>query len=772
MDAENHDGDHLSIIPYDTNREVVLRHNDSIVVFDPQSRQLILTNRHRDIDSRPSPETSCPTCGRRYDENTSSAVEDDYAEEQNPSFINHEYFRLLARSLPNSGQGSRQSSVPPSPRRQLAQPVRSPLGSGIAVPPPNAEFVGSAPAPLDATHGISDSSFAPNYFQKFFVVEKELGRGGRGVVLLVKHILDNVSLGQFAVKRVPVGDNHAWLEKVLVEVQALQVLSHQNLVSYRHVWLEDYKINNFSPSVPCAFILQQYCNGGDLHTYVCAPAQVQSTTQELKERIRRRSKGETEMPRKLNEPRRLHLDEIYSFFLNIAEGLRFLHLNGFIHRDLKPSNCLLHCVGGETRVLVSDFGEVQYENQIRKSTGHTGTISYCAPEVLRPVSPGGPLGNFTFKSDIFSLGMILHFLCFANLPYHAADVLHEEQENLEELREEIMAWSGFDESFRIRTDLPSKLYAFLRKLLAIAPEDRPTSEEVLNQLRMNNIDLPELKRRASSGPEDLTPGKRITKIDSPASTGNSTKSQRPRDMDTRSPTRQMRIRGPRSPSLTNTRRLSSTDPDESILDDDDRREDSSSSTALAMTRSTSNGAHGHPHSHVHNHNLNHHNHNHNHNQPHKPKGLNIPTLRPNPSATTPLSPQSPELQQNPLRTPTPDQKPHTHSQLLLPPPPSRSTPTTLVSTFLHLLTRRIHSPPFYILLFAAKILSTIQPCLNTGINSNLFYLVFGLAVVEFAVQPVAVWIGLVGIGVHVGVLWYARGRGVWCRAGGGWGIDG
>lgn len=39
----------------------------------------------------------------------------------------------------------------------------------------------------------------------FFVTERELGRGGKGVVLLVKHMIDHVSLGNFACKRVPVG---------------------------------------------------------------------------------------------------------------------------------------------------------------------------------------------------------------------------------------------------------------------------------------------------------------------------------------------------------------------------------------------------------------------------------------------------------------------------------------------------------------------------------------------------------------------------------------
>lgn len=85
-------------------------------------------------------------------------------------------------------------------------------------------------------------------------------------------------------------------------------------------------------------------------------------------------------------PRRVPFDHILSFFSDIASGLQHLHSNGFIHRDLKPSNCLLtqpHVPGQPPKVLVSDFGEVQMENTMRSSTGATGTISYCAPEVLK-----------------------------------------------------------------------------------------------------------------------------------------------------------------------------------------------------------------------------------------------------------------------------------------------------------------------------------------------------------------------------------------------------
>jgi hypothetical protein len=60
----------------------------------------------------------------------------------------------------------------------------------------DAEFVTSTPAPQHTGQSIRREAFSPNYFKKFFVVEKELGRGGKGVVLLVRHELDGVSLGR------------------------------------------------------------------------------------------------------------------------------------------------------------------------------------------------------------------------------------------------------------------------------------------------------------------------------------------------------------------------------------------------------------------------------------------------------------------------------------------------------------------------------------------------------------------------------------------------
>ena len=331
-------------------------------------------------------------------------------------------------------------------------------------------------------------------------------------MLLVEHVLDGVSLGEFACKRIPVGNDHGWLEKVLVEVQLLQRLNHPNLVSYQHVWLEDAQITSFGPSVPCIFILQQYCNAGDLHDYVVGSIKSSVNPQDLKERMRRRSKGQPDVPTGPERPRTMPFDEIFSFFRQLTTGLHHLHSNGYIHRDLKPSNCLLHCDGQKLTVHVSDFGEVQDTNAKRMSTGATGTLSYCAPEVLRRDGPGGQLGDFSTKSDIFSLGMIVYFMCFGHLPYANADEVNDENEDVEQLRAEVSMWTGFDDSRRSRSDLPARLYSFLRRLLSPDPAERPSTERILQEIKAGN----DVDGSIGQIPDLGDPGPRITSVASPA----------------------------------------------------------------------------------------------------------------------------------------------------------------------------------------------------------------------------------------------------------------
>lgn len=490
-------------------------------MYDPQSKQLAL----QDVSHDRLDLAECPYCHRPLprDDDLPRGQEQNVSTPALPAdplvnFQTPDYFRLLHDS---SEPASDRSPLPSAPRRLVQQAgqhgLQQPSSLSASARTHGSVTSNQPRGTRTSAAGISATAFSPGYFERFFVAERELGRGGKGVVILVRHVLDGVSLGQFACKRVPVGDDHQWLEKILIEVQLLQYLSHQHLVSYRHVWLQDFQLSKFSPSVPCAFILQQYCNSGDLHKFMLdSPDDTSDTTNKahLKARLRRRSQHQFEPPREF-QGRKLHFDQIYSFFKDIASGLNHLHANRYIHRDLKPSNCLLHDSGkGGLRVLVSDFGEVQVEHMVRRSTGSTGTISYCAPEVLRRTDFGA-LGNFTTSSDVFSLGMILYFLCFSKLPYRHADGLNEENEDLDQLKEEITSWSGLQEERKLRSDLPEKLYTFLQRLLSLEPDDRPSTEEILHGIR-TGPSLDEVSdARPSTAFEDLRNTSRISPIDSP-----------------------------------------------------------------------------------------------------------------------------------------------------------------------------------------------------------------------------------------------------------------
>ncbi|CAM1508553.1 Fc.00g054010.m01.CDS01 [Cosmosporella sp. VM-42] len=501
----------MSLIPYQPHegREIVLRHNNAIVVRDSTSHRLEIRGL-----------SECPTCHQPLTRPSSSEQQYDRSfGARHESYVDPDYFRMLRAVDPNTSP----DRGPPSPIRRPALASSTPRRQ--SAPPveiqDEAEFVSSTPGVAYSEGSrIRRDAFSPNYFKTFFVEEAVLGKGGKGVVLLVRHEIDGCHLGQFACKRVPVGDDHAWLEKVLIEVELLAKLSHPNLVSYRHVWLEDMRLNRFAPEVACAFILQQYCNAGDLHHYVIGGPPREATKEELKAQMRRRSKGQLEPPVDLlaGGRRPLSFDEIYSLFKDITSGVAYLHAANYIHRDLKPSNCLLHREGGKLTCLISDFGEVQPENVVRKSSGTTGTISYCAPEVLTSDSTGF-YGNFTTKSDIFALGMILYFMCFGRLPYRSANSIQEELEDVDELRDEITHWQGFQDERRERPDLHPTLYQLLKKLLALDPAERPSANEVLKVMR-GELNFDGLTREDHSAvPSIGLNGSRVQNLDSPAVPG-------------------------------------------------------------------------------------------------------------------------------------------------------------------------------------------------------------------------------------------------------------
>ena len=115
--------------------------------------------------------------------------------------------------------------------------------------------------------------------------------------------------------------------------------------------------------------------------------------------------------------------EIIRIALQIASGLAAAHSQGLVHRDIKPANILIE--SGVQRVMITDFGLARAEDDasLTRTGWLTGTPNYMSPEQTR-----GQRADH--RSDLFSLGSLLYFLSTGRLPFRAETplgVLHRIQ---------------------------------------------------------------------------------------------------------------------------------------------------------------------------------------------------------------------------------------------------------------------------------------------------------------------------------------------------------
>ena len=100
----------------------------------------------------------------------------------------------------------------------------------------------------------------------------------------------------------------------------------------------------------------------------------------------------------------------------MCSALGYAHSNNVIHRDVKPANIFVQ-PDGKAKLL--DFGIARLERRSQDisltRTGHIiGTVPYMAPERLRDKMIDG-------RSDIFSIGVVLHQLITGQLPFTGED---------------------------------------------------------------------------------------------------------------------------------------------------------------------------------------------------------------------------------------------------------------------------------------------------------------------------------------------------------------
>ena len=250
---------------------------------------------------------------------------------------------------------------------------------------------------------------------------KSLGRGQSGEVWLVER--EDASLA--ALKQVYIENENSLNQ----EVSLLERLSHPHIIQYH----ESFRFQEY------LFIVIDFAEGGDLANRIKLA----------------KNKGY-----KFSEP------QIWKWFMQICQGLEFIHANKIIHRDLKAQNIFLSKSGD---IKIGDFGISRIlSNSSELASTSVGTPYYIAPEVCK----GQP---YNYKADVWSLGCILYELCTLKHPF--------EGENLASVITSILSKSPEPLSTQYSEGLTNTVLEMLNKDAGL----RPSISSLLSKMNLIKV---------------------------------------------------------------------------------------------------------------------------------------------------------------------------------------------------------------------------------------------------------------------------------------------
>ena len=205
-----------------------------------------------------------------------------------------------------------------------------------------------------------------------YSIERELGRGGMGIVLLARDVaLDRL----VAIKLLPphLAANAEARERFLQEARTAAGLSHPNIVPIHAVEQQGELV----------FFVMGYVDG-----------------ETLRERVARTGPLSPRMAMKVLQ--------------EVAWALGYAHQRGIIHRDIKPDNIMIE--RATDRALVTDFGIAVGGRAGQGGAGEVmGTARYMSPEQ----ACGEPVDA---RSDLYSLAATIFFALTGRPPFEGSNL--------------------------------------------------------------------------------------------------------------------------------------------------------------------------------------------------------------------------------------------------------------------------------------------------------------------------------------------------------------
>ena len=255
-----------------------------------------------------------------------------------------------------------------------------------------------------------------------FRVERELGRGGMGVVLLAH---DNHLDRRVAVKLLS-ADLSASIDgdRFAREIRVTARLVHPNIVPLFDSGSVDGQ----------RYFVMPFVDGPTLRTH-------------------------------LADRRTLTAEDAIAYVRDLAEALSYAHAQGVVHRDIKPEN--VFCYGG--RALLADFGIAKVATVGMNTTQATsigqivGTLTYISPEQ-------GSGDVVDARSDLYSLGCVFYEMLAGEPPYRGASPMA------------VLAQHMTAPVPHLSAHLPQvlpELAAIIASLMAKDPGDRPANAAAL-----------------------------------------------------------------------------------------------------------------------------------------------------------------------------------------------------------------------------------------------------------------------------------------------------